>query len=42
MLCLLVVSDLELPRAISQETPINPFWDFASDYGVDGLRGVLH
>lgn len=42
MLYSLLVSDLKLPRPISQEVPVDPFWDFADYVGADGLRGVLH
>ncbi len=42
MLCSLLVSDLKLPRSISQEAPVDPFWDLAGYVGADGLGGVLH
>lgn len=38
----LLVSDLELPGPVSQEASADPFWDFASDVGADGLGGLLH
>lgn len=41
-MCLLVVPNLKLPRAVSQEAPVDPFWDFASDVSVDGIRSVLN
>lgn len=42
MLYSLLVSDLELPRPVSQEVPVDPFWDFANDVSADGLWGFLH
>lgn len=38
----LLVSNLKLPRPVPQKAPIDPFWDFTSDVGADGLGGVLH
>lgn len=38
----LLVSDLELPRPVSQEVPVDPFGDFASDVSANGLGGFLH
>lgn len=37
-----MVSDLELPGPVSQEASVDPFWDFPSDVGADGLGGLLH
>lgn len=38
----LLVSDLKLSGTVSQEVPVDPFWDLADDVRADGFGRLLH